>query len=153
MEKSNVFTIIFLIVVVLIGGYYLYPKAITPESGEGAAGTVSYAGKECPLLQDVIVDALFEKIEGDWMYFYSKDKIGSVEKAKISKETTFSKAIFSSELEVIREENIDPSEIKNNDGISIVVFCGKEAKDEKIARTVKLIVAPLEVPEIIPENQ
>ncbi len=148
MEKNNALTIIFLIVVIVgVGGYYLYQKVGIPGLPGGEdSGVVSYAGKECPLLGDITVDALFEKIEDNWLYFYSKDKVGSVERAKLSEETIFSKATFSPELETIKEENINSSEIKDNDGVSIVVFCGKEATDEKIVRAVKLIEVLREIP-------
>ena len=142
MEKNNALTIIFLIVVVVgIGGYYTYQKVGIPGlPGGHSDGPIMFAGKECPLLTNVVTDGLFDRTENGMIYFYPKDKVGSAEGVSVNDETVYYRTTLSSAMELVSQVSISLSSLKDGDQVSMIVFCGKEATDSRMVQEVKVMV-------------
>ena len=152
MEKNNILSTFLIIAIVIVGGYYLYQKmpdlfslSFLSKSNDGYSEWVALTGKNCSSGDIVAFDGVFDKIEGDWLYFYPRiisnesKTINKTIKVKINEETAFHEVIFDPGSESdITQENIALSEIKNGDIITIAAYCGDGSVDNRVAAEIRV---------------
>jgi len=105
---------IFLIVLILIIAaanyyyYFIYQKAEVNQDSENQDNQEEMIDEQENAQEPVsnFLEGVFQKQEDNFAYIIPKDK-EAAEKIKLTEETVFSEIIFSSQLEVIEEKEID----------------------------------------------
>jgi cell division protein YceG involved in septum cleavage len=137
---------IFLILLILIIAaanycyYFIYQKAEVNQDSENQDNQEGIIDEQENAQEPAsnFLEGVFQKQEDNFAYVIPKDE-EDAEKIKLTEETVFSEVIFSSQLEVIEEKEIDRSVIKEGNPI-VVFFSSDDTTEDKIALALKRII-------------
>ena len=117
---------VFLAIVIIAGGYYFYKNPIDNNQQNNQASEVNKTdnekceGDQCITVTNDIVDGVFQKIEGGFLYFQPKDD-SSIQLVKMTDNIVFREITLSDSFESIGEKNISLTDFVNGDQVSATI--------------------------------